>query len=227
MSLKAVFLDFSGVIVDDEEIDRELIATILLDENLRADDDEYTRYCRGRSDRACLKDILANRGRILSDEYLDCLLRTKAENYRQKVAQLTELPVAPHLVEFLTQLKKQKIAVGIVTGANRSAVKYILEKIELDRYFDLIVAGDDLPESKPEPEPYLLAANKLNLQPSECLAIEDNPIGIEAAKRAQIQVVGISYIYPLHMLQRQANWTVDDVLEIELDRVDRVLSQAR
>ena len=227
MSLKAVFLDFSGAIVDDEEIDRELIANILLDENLRADDDEYTRYCRGRSDRACLKDILANRGRILSDEYLDCLLRTKAENYRQKVAQLTELPVAPHLVEFLTQLKKQKIAVGIVTGANRSAVKYILEKIELDRYFDLIVAGDDLPESKPEPEPYLLAANKLNLQPSECLAIEDNPIGIEAAKRAQIQVVGISYIYPLHMLQRQANWTVDDVLEIELDRVDRVLSQAR
>ena len=227
MSLKAVFLDFSGVIVDDEEIDRELIATILLDENLRADDDEYTRFCRGRSDRACLKDILANRGRILSDEYLDLLLKTKAENYRQKVAQLSGLPVAPHLVEFLTQLREQQIAVGIVTGATRSAVEYILEKIALSQYFDLIVAGDDLLESKPEPEPYLLAARKLNLQPSECLAIEDNPIGIEAAKRAQILVVGISYIYPLHMLQRQANWTVDDVLEIELDRVDRVLSQAR
>ena len=227
MSLKAVFLDFSGVIVDDEEIDRELIANILLDENLRADDDEYTRFCRGRSDRACLKDILANRGRILSDEYLDLLLKTKAENYRQKVAQLSGLPVAPHLVEFLTQLREQQIAVGIVTGATRSAVEYILEKIALSQYFDLIVAGDDLLESKPEPEPYLLAARKLNLQPSECLAIEDNPIGIEAAKRAQILVVGISYIYPLHMLQRQANWTVDDVLEIELDRVDRVLSQAR
>ena len=227
MSLKAVFLDFSGAIVDDEEIDRELIANILLDENLRADDDEYTRYCRGRSDRACLKDILANRGRILSDEYLDRLLETKAENYRQKVAQLSGLPVAPHLVEFLTQLREQQIAVGIVTGATRSAVEYILEKIALSQYFDLIVAGDDLLESKPEPEPYLLAARKLNLQPSECLAIEDNPIGIEAAKRAQILVVGISYIYPLHMLQRQANWTVDDVLEIELDRVDRVLSQAR
>ena len=226
MSLKAVFLDFSGAIVDDEEIDRELIANILLDENLRADDDEYTRYCRGRSDRACLKDILANRGRILSDEYLDRLLDTKAENYRQQVAQLSGLPVAPHLVEFLTQLREQQIAVGIVTGATRSAVEYILEKIELSQYFDLIVAGDDLLESKPEPEPYLLAARKLNLQPSECLAIEDNPIGIEAAKRSQILVVGISYIYPLHMLQRQANWTVDDVLEIELDRVDRVLSEA-
>ena len=227
MSLKAVFLDFSGAIVDDEEIDRELIANILLDENLRADEEDYTRYCRGRSDRACLKDILANRGRILSDEYLDRLLETKAGNYRQKIAQLSGLPVAPHLIEFLTQLREQQIAVGIVTGATRSAVEYILEKIQLSQYFDLIVAGDDLLESKPEPEPYLLAANKLDLKPSECLAIEDNPIGIEAAKRAQIQVVGISYIYPLHMLQRQANWTVDDVLEIELDRVDRLLSEAR
>ena len=226
MSLKAVFLEFSGVIVDDEEIDRELIADILLGENLRANDDDYTQYCRGRSDRACLQDILANRGRILSDEYLDRLLETKANNYRQKVAQLTDLPVAPHLVEFLTQLKEQKIAVGLVTGATRSEVEYILDKIELSQYFALIVAGDDLKESKPEPEPFLLAAKKLNLQPAECLAIEDNPIGIEAAKRAQIQVVGISYIYPLHMLQRQANWTVDDFLEIELDRVDRVLSQA-
>lgn len=226
MSLKAVFLEFSGVIVDDEEIDRELIAEILLGENLRADDDDYTKYCRGRSDRACLQDILANRGRILSDEYLDRLLKTKAKKYRQKVAQLTDLPVAPHLVEFLTQLKQQNIAVGLVTGAVRSEVEYILDKIELSQYFALIVAGDDLKESKPEPEPFLLAANQLNLQPAECLAIEDNPIGIEAAKRAQIQVVGISYIYPLHMLQRQANWTVDDFLEIELDRVDRVLSQA-
>ena len=87
------------------------------------------------------------------------------------------------------------------------------------------MAGDDLEASKPEPEPYLLATQQLKVDPAECLAIEDNPTGIEAAKRAKIQVVGISNLYPLHMLQRQCNWTVDDFMEIELDRVDRVLSQ--
>ena len=225
MSLKAVFLDFSGVIIDDEAINQELIADILLSENLRADDDEYTQYCRGKSDRTCLKDILTNRGRILPDEYIDKLLKTKSQGYRQKIDQLREIPLPPHLREFLTQLKEQNIAVGLVTGATRSEVEYVLEKVELTPYFDLIVAGDDLKQSKPEAEPYLLAAQKLNLQPSECLAIEDNPVGIEAAKRAKIQVVGISNIYPLHMLQRKANWTVDDFLEIELDRVDRVLSR--
>ena len=225
MSLKAVFLDFSGVIIDDETINQELIADILLSENLRADDDEYTQYCRGKSDRACLKAILGHRGRILSNEYLDRLLKKKAMSYRQKIEQLSELPIASNLAEFLTQLKEQNIAVGLVTGATRSVVEYILEKLELAPYFDAIVAGDDLPQSKPEPEPYLLAVKKLGLKPSECLAIENNPVGIEAAKRAKIQVVGISNIYPLHMLQRISNWTVDDFMEIELERVDRVLSQ--
>ncbi|MGB5633923.1 MAG: HAD family phosphatase [Waterburya sp.] len=226
MSLKAVFLDFSGVIFNDEAINQELIADILLRENLRADGDEYSQYCRGRSDHAYLRDILANRGRILPNEYIDKLLKTKAQGYRKKFDQLTEIPLAPHLTEFLNQLKEQNIAVGLVTGTTRSEVEYILEKVQLAQYFDLIVAGDDLEKSKPEPEPYLLAAQRLNLEPFECLAIEDNPVGIEAAKRAKIQVVGISNIYPLHMLQRQANWTVDDLKEIELDRVDRVLSQA-
>ena len=223
MSLKAVFLDFSGVIINDEAINQELIADILLSENLRADEDEYTLYCRGRSDRACLKDILASRGRVLSDEYLNKLLKTKALGYRQKVEQLPEILLPENLIPFLTQLKEQNIAIGLVTGATRSEVEYILEKVGLSSFFDEIVAGDDLQASKPEPDPYLLAASKLNLEPQECLAIENNPVGITAAKQANIQVVGISNMYPLHMLQRQANWTVDDFLEIELDRVDKVL----
>ena len=226
MSLKAVFLDFCGVIINDEAINQESIAEILLSENLRADNDEYTLYCRGRSDRACLKDILASRGRILSDEYLDRLLKNKAKGYRQKVEQLLpNISLPENLVPFLTRLKERDIAAGLVTGATRSEVEYVLDKLELADYFDLIVAGDDLETSKPEPEPYLLAASRLNLTPAECLAIENNPIGITAAKQAKIQVVGISSLYPLHMLQRQANWTVDDFLEIELERVNRVLSR--
>ena len=226
MGLKAVFLNLSGVMIDDEVINQSIIADIMLSENLRADETEYAQYCRGKSDRAGLKDLLVNRGRVLSDAYLDKLIETKAQAYRQQIEQLAELPLSPHLAEFLTRLKKQNITVGLVTGTTRSEVEYILQRAELTEYFDLIVAGDDLEQSKPEPEPYLLAIANLNLQASECLAIEDNSVGIEAAKEAKIQVVGISNIYPLHMLQRQANWTVDDLLEIDLNRVDRVLSQA-
>lgn len=226
MGLKAVFLDFSGSIIDDEAINQSLLADILLSENLRANDTDYAEYCRGRSDRACLNDILVNRGRILADDYLNKLVETKAKAYIAQIEQLTELPLSPNLEEFLIQLKEQDIAIGLVTGASRSVVEYILKRANLEEKFDLIITGDDTTISKPEPDPYLFAIKSLSLQPYECLAIEDNPIGIESAKRAKIQVVGIANIYPLHMLQRIANWTVDNFLEIELERVDRVLSQA-
>jgi beta-phosphoglucomutase len=233
MSLKAVLLDFNGVIIDDETIHQELIAEILLRENLCPDEEEYKKYCRGRSDRACLRDILASRGRILSGDYLSKLIETKTKAYQQQIEQLADLPLSPKLPEFLAQLKEQGLIIGLVTGALHSEVKVILERAKIAEYFTVIVAGDDLTLSKPEPDGYLSAIAKinqqhpsLNLQPSECLAIEDNPVGIEAAKRAKIQVVGVANIYPLHMLQRQANWTVDNFMEIELERVDQVLSQA-
>lgn len=233
MSLKAVLLNFNGVIINDEAIHQELINNILIDENLRPDDDDYKQYCWGKSDRACLKSILASRGRILADEYINKLIATKTTAYRQKIEQLTTLPLYPNLLEFLTKLKNQGLIIGLVTGASRSEVEFILQKGEIARYFTIIIGGDDLETSKSEADGYLLAIERLNqqqpqlnLQPSECLAIENNIVGIAAAKQAGVQVVGISHTYPLHMLQRQANWTVDDFLEIELERVERILSQS-
>jgi beta-phosphoglucomutase-like phosphatase (HAD superfamily) len=64
----------------------------------------------------------------------------------------------------------------------------------------------------------------LKADASECLAIEDTFAGIEAAKRAGMQVVGVANTYPFHMLQRQASWTVDYLNELEFDRVQQVYS---
>lgn len=232
MSLKAVLLNFNGVIINDEAIRQELIDDILLNENLRPDDLDYKQYCLGKSDRACLKNVLANRGRVLPEEYITKLVNSKTQAYQQKIPQLDTLPLYPNLVEFLNKLQEQGLVIGLVTGASRTEVEFILQRGEIARYFTVIVGGEDVPTSKPEPDGYLLAVEYfnqqnpiLNLQPSECLAIEDTVVGIAAAKKAGMQVVGIAHTYPLHMLQRQANWTVDDFLEIELDRVDRVSSQ--
>ena len=232
MSLKAVLLDFNGVIINDEAIHQELIGEILLSENLRPDDSDYKQYFMGKSDRACLRSVLASRGRIVSEDYLTKLIDNKSQKYKQKIEKISNLPIYSHLSDFLVKLQEQNLLIGLVTGALRAEAEFILQRASIAQYFTIIVGGDDINQSKPEPEGYLLAVeylNKqnpnLNLQPHECLAIEDTPVGIEAAKRAGMQVVGIANTYPLHMLQRQANWTVDDLLEIELDRVERVLSE--
>ncbi len=219
MTLKAVLLDFNGVIINDESIHQELIADILISENLRPDESEFHTLCLGRSDRACLRDILGQRGRVVSDEYLDNLIQKKTQAYQQKLESLDDLPIYPGIEEFLTQLQQQGIAIALVTGALRSEVELVLQKSGIAKYFSVIVGGDDITQSKPEPEGYLLAVSQLNLRPSECLAIEDSYPGIEAAKKAGIPVVGIANTYPLHMLQRRANWTIDYLAELELDRL--------
>ena len=218
MTLKAVLLDFNGVIIKDEPIHEDLIGNILLSENLRPDASEFKDFCLGKSDRACLKDILAQRGRVVSDKYLENLIQKKTQAYQQKLAELEELPLYPGIREFLTQLQQQEIAIALVTGALRQEVELVLQKSGIAQYFSLIVGGDDITESKPKPEGYLLAVKQLNLQPSECLAIEDSYPGIEAAKKAGIPVVGVANTYPLHMLQRRANWIVDYLGQLELER---------
>ena len=232
MSLKAVLFDFNGVIINDESIHQELVEEILLTENLRPSTADYQEVCLGRSDRVCLRDILARRGRIVSDEYLDKLIRAKANAYRQRLEGLTELPIYPGLKDFLEEIRAKNLLMAIVTGALRSEVELVLERSSLASYFSLIISGDRIKASKPQPDGYLLAVeflnqkfSYLNLQPANCLVIEDSFAGIQAAKNAGMQVVGVANTYPFHMLQRRANWVVDYLAELELDWVAEILAK--
>jgi beta-phosphoglucomutase len=231
MTLKAVLFDFNGVIINDEPIHAQLISEILLGENLRVMPQAYKEACLGRSDRACLTKLLAQQGRVADENTLKRLIALKAKAYRQHLKTLEPLPIYP-VRDFLEQLQQLELVVGLVTGALRSEAEWILDRAGLASYFTVIVAGDDITRSKPDPYGYLLAIERLNrtfpalaLVPANCLAIEDTLAGIQAAKKAGMQVVGVANTYPFHLLQRQANWTVDDLADLELDRVQAVFSQ--
>jgi beta-phosphoglucomutase len=226
--LKAVLFDFNGVIINDEPIHRELIDELLLAENLQPQGKEFWQVSLGRSDRACLRDLLKMRGRFISDEGLEKLIAKKAIAYRQRLDNLVTLPVYSEVVQFIEKLYTSGYKLAVVTGAIRSEVELVLKQSEIDRYFGTIVSGDEIKQSKPDPEGYLLAIERLNqihpdlnLLPSECLAIEDTFPGIQAVKSAGIQAVAIAHTYPFHMLQRQANWTIDSFADLELDRVNQ------
>ncbi|NER49991.1 MAG: HAD family phosphatase [Symploca sp. SIO1A3] len=233
MSLKAVIFDFNGVIINDETIHQQLTEEIIFGENLCPSTDEFREVCLGRSDRACLEEILKRRGRIVTQEYLTQLLTRKADAYQRQLEAMEKLPIYPGLEDLIFKIRVAQLPMGVVSGALRCEVELVINRANLAQYFCVIVAGDDIKVSKPEPDGYLLAVDKinqqyptLNLHSHECLAIEDTPAGIEAAKRAGMQVVGVANTYPFHMLQRQTNWTVDYLNDLELERVQQVYSQA-
>ncbi|AFZ26844.1 haloacid dehalogenase superfamily enzyme, subfamily IA [Cylindrospermum stagnale PCC 7417] len=239
MSLKAVLFDFNGVIIKDEPIHLHLIDEILIQENLQPQRVNERQAALGRSDRACFQQLLANRGRVVSEDYLSLLLNRKAEAYVLELEKMEKLPLYPGVEDLIYQVRSRSVSadshplkLGLVSGAFRQEIELVLNRAKLAEYFKIIVAGDDITTSKPEPEGYLLAVERfnqaypdLNLQPQECLAIEDTPAGIEAAKSARMQVVGVANTYPFHMLQRCCNWTVDYLTDLDLDWVQQVYSQ--
>jgi beta-phosphoglucomutase len=240
MSLKAVLFDFNGVIINDESIHQQLTEQILLEENMVLNKGEYQQICWGRSDvldnsfgeRSCLRDLLATRGRVVSEEYLTQLLNRKAQAYVQELEKMEKLPIYPGLADVIFQMRSRQLKLGLVSGAIRQEIELVLQRTQLAEYFSVVLADDDITTSKPEPNRYLLAVERLNqqypdlnLQPQECLVIEDTLAGITAAKHSQMRVVGVAHTYPFHMLQRCCNWTVDYLHDLELDRVQEVFSR--
>lgn len=229
MAIKAVLFDFNGVIINDEPIHEQLLEQLLVEENLRPKPGEFRKLCLGRSDRACIRDLFSSQGRFLPEDYLTRLIARKTAAYRTQLENLEKLPIHIGVKDLIYKLRVARMKLAIVSGAMRSEIELVLNRAELAQYFPVVVAGDDLAASKPEPDGYLLAVERLNreysdlnLRESECLAIEDSPVGIEAAKRAGMPVVGVANTYPFHIVQRQANWAVDYLWDLEIERLDRV-----
>ncbi|MGI0485908.1 HAD family hydrolase [Pantanalinema rosaneae CENA516] len=227
--LKAVLFDFNGVIIHDEPLHEQLINQLLVEENLRPKRGEFRKFCLGRSDRACLTDLMTARGRTVTTPYLDTLIARKAAAYHHELERLEKVPIYPGVPDLIFNLRAAQLKLAVVSGSLRSEIELVLNRAQLQEAFALIVSGDDPVASKPEPDIYLLAVDRLNQQfpglnltPPECLVIEDTFAGIEAAKRAGIPVVGVANTYPFHMLQRRANWTVDYLSDLELDRIRQI-----
>ena len=230
--LKAVIFDFNGVIINDEPLHQELLEKVLIEENIRPRPGEYREMCLGRSDRAAFADLLTSRGRAFTDADLDLLVQRKSKYYQDAIATLTPLPIYPGVEDIIFRFRSLQIPLAIVSGAVRREIKTVLDRAGLTTHFSKIVAGDDTPTSKPDPTGLLMAVEQLNksfptleLEPANCLVIEDSPAGIDAAKRAGMTVVGVANTYPYHMIQRQANWTVDYLTELELDRIKYIFEK--
>ena len=226
MALKAALFGFSGIIINDEDVRKTLSEQVLLAENLRPSEDDYYEVCLGKSDRACLKALLYQRGRDVNNETLDKLLAQESATYLDWLAGLAKPPIYPGLEDLIFRCRTAQVKMAIVTGAERQQVSAALERANLSEHFSVVMAGDTISVngSKPAPDGYLKAIAQLNttypdlqLQANECIAIEDTFSGITAAKNAEIPVIGVAHTYPNHMLQRRATWVVDYLREINFD----------
>ncbi len=186
--MKGYIFDLDGVIVDTAKF--HYIAWKKIGEEFGFSlTHELNEQLKGVSRVDSLQKILNWAGVTVSQEKFDELATRKNEDYLSYVAQMDENDILPGVKLFLEEARRngKKIALG---SASKNA-RLILEKTGIISLFDEIVDGNDVTKAKPDPEVFLIAAQKLGVKNEECVVFEDSEAGIQAAKTAGMKAIGI------------------------------------
>ncbi len=185
---KACIFDLDGVIVD--TVDAHFRAWKTIAEELKINfTEKENEQLKGVSRVESMQIILDLGGVSLPDDQREQLIAKKNDLYVSIILSMTREDILPGVLESLQLLKDNSISCAI--GSSSKNATRILETIDLTKAFDAIVDGNHIKNSKPDPEVFLSAAKKLNLNPDECTVIEDASSGVEAAKNGGMHCIGI------------------------------------
>jgi len=218
--LKAIIFDFNGVIVDDEPLHLELFRRVLGEEGVTLTDEDYHAKYLGYDDRGCFTAALRDAGseqKALDRDFVTGLISRKEIYYHEAIGD--RLMLFPGVVELVEKLAKTYPMI-VVSGALRSEIEVVLQRGGIRGCFRGIIAAEDVTACKPNPEGYLKALATLNshgglqINPDECLVIEDSVAGVQAAKRAGMMCLAVTNSYSAEKL-KQADWIVTTLVDCD------------
>ena len=155
---------------------------------------ENTRNWIGNGMRRLLERALAGDGeKKASPEFVDRGVVLFEPFYAEAV--WTDSVCYPGVVDGLAKLKRMGYKMGCVTNKPRSCTGVLLEHSGLAGFFEVVVAGDDLVETKPAPAPLLYAADQLQVGPQDCVVIGDSQNDVNAARAAGMAVLVVTWGY--------------------------------
>ena len=187
--IKAVIFDLDGVICSTDRYHYQAWKQ-LADELGIFFNEEINNRLKGVSRMESLEIILEKSDKKYSLEEKEMLATKKNDVYRNLLKNMNQNDVSSDVLKTLYFLKRNGIKVAI--GSSSKNTMFILERIGLNNCFDAIADGTQIIKSKPDPEVFLLAAKKLDLEPKDCIVVEDAKTGIDAANAGGFISVGIN-----------------------------------
>jgi len=192
--LSAVIFDFDGIIVDSEPLHFRAFNEVLKPLGKTISWADYCDTYIGYDDRDAFKEIFKAHKEKLSSGDLRTLIARKADILQTYIGNGEAVPL-PGAVELIKSIPG-RLPVALCSGALRSDILPVLEKLGIGDAFSVMVTAEDTDKSKPDPAPYRLALKKLDIQDaSTALAIEDTPAGILSAKGAGLKVLAVTNSY--------------------------------
>ena len=216
-SVKAVLWDLDGTLVDSEEFHWLSWRDVMHAEGMTLTYEQFLASFGQRNDRILPRWL----GGDAEPSRLQRIGDTKEAEFRRlaKTHGLTPLPGAR---EWLARLRTAGWKQAIASSAPRLNVEAMLRVAGLEDCLDAIVSADDVTAGKPDPQVFLKAAERLGVDPSRAIVVEDAAAGIEGARRAAMKSIGVIKNGPL-----DADITVASLADLPPDAFDRLLDGAR
>ncbi|MBI5516197.1 MAG: HAD family phosphatase [Deltaproteobacteria bacterium] len=201
--MDGLFLDFNGLLVDDEHLHLQGFNAVLAPRQIHVSEALYAERYLGFDDRGAFEHILRDHGHAPTPPEVDALIAAKAEVYASRAR--SELRVFPGAAE-LVRAAAGEGPVAVVSGALRAEVTLGLERLGVRALVGCVVAAEDVARSKPDPEGYRAALAWLRCispgsEASRVVALEDSGAGLVAAQAAGLVAVGVAHTYPPEALE--------------------------
>ena len=216
-AIDAVLFDLDGVIVRSDEYHYRGWKQ-LADEEGWDFDKTLNHQLRGVSRMDSLQIILDHNNVEISEEEKRALADRKNGYYRQSLSDMNEGDYIPGAVELMDELSNSSVKMAICSSSRNAP--FILDVLGIADRFETVVSGHDIDRAKPDPQIFLLAAERIGVPAARCVVFEDAESGIQAARNAGMHSVGVGSADHLP----SATVVVADLTEMS---VDRLLDEAR
>ena len=230
LTLQAVIFDCDGILVDTEPLHYRAFQEVLEPLGLGFDYEHYLRNYIGFDDRDAFLEAFREAGRSIDARGLASLVETKGKALFRILT--GGISTFPGVVECVKGLAARGVPLAVASGAMREEVLAFIDALGLAGVFPVIVAADEVKRSKPDPESYLTALERLRrspglheLNPHYCVAIEDTPAGIQSAKGAGLNVVAVTNSFPRERLQ-DADAILEDLTGLGFSELDGIVRAA-
>ena len=218
--VKAVIWDMDGVIADTAQYHLRGWQMVFQKRGVNYTEEDFQCNTGKRSD-SIIREVL---GKKIAQGEIMAIIREKDENFRQLMGQ--NIRPFPGVLKLIALLKERGFKTAIASSAPVKNIQLITQSLKIHNCFDAIISGWEVTKGKPDPQIFLLTAEKLGVEAENCIVIEDAIAGVTASKRAGIHCIAVTNTTPREDL-READLVIDTLEEITVDDLDRLLHQQK